>query len=183
MSSAKRVTGSTLAAFNWLAQAPHSERVKQWLQCFEACYQNENNARGVEATYSIFAEEDPCVEMFLALVAAGCALRQPKGVMFIPLVWCLRCNRKMAIFLQKHLLTILNFAWSRTQFLQALKAARKENAGVMNSMTKLENLSHDDGVHQLADLYGAMRSSGEAYGVVYVSVHGTLLCHKNPFIK
>ena len=51
LTSAKRVTGTTLAAFAWLAQAQHTEKVREWLTCLEACYKNESQAKGLEPQF------------------------------------------------------------------------------------------------------------------------------------
>ena len=86
-----------------------------------------------------------CSQIVLAIISVD-FLRQHKGVVFILFVWGLRCNRNMALFLKKHLRAVLNFNWDEQQFLQTLKAAYTKDACIMNSMTKLENVSHDDGV-------------------------------------
>ena len=164
LTSAKVATGTTLAAFAWLSQAQHTEKVRDWLTCLEAFYKNESRAKGLEPIYSICASEDPCSRFFLGLVSAACTVRKHKGLVFILLTWTLRCNRQMALFLLTRLSAILALQLTEKEFLQQLKAEYAKNPSVMNSMTKLGNLSKEGGVNQLAELYGALRLNDETYG-------------------
>jgi|OM-RGC.v1.014791245 hypothetical protein len=83
VSNAKRITNTTREAFAMLSRTQLGGGVREWLACLENCYLNENSAKGLEPIYSILAQDDPCVQFFLSLIAMGLSLIFFKGTMLI----------------------------------------------------------------------------------------------------